>query len=46
MDKYAMISFIPSMAVVVGCVAMCVVGARYLRKFIEEDAAKAAEEHK
>jgi len=42
MDKYALISFIPSMAVVIGCVAIVVVGVKYLRKFMAEDAAKAA----
>jgi len=41
MDKYSLISLIPSLAIVVGCVAIVVVGGKMLRKFIAEDAAKA-----
>ncbi len=41
MDKYSLISLIPSVAIVVGCVAIVVVGVKMLRKWIAEDAAKA-----
>jgi len=46
MDKYALISFIPSIAVVVGCVAMVVVGVKILPKLMAQDAAKDASSNK
>ncbi|WP_164847147.1 MULTISPECIES: hypothetical protein [Neptunomonas] len=45
-DIYNFTSFAPSMVVVGGCVAMVVVGVRMLKKFMAEDAAKAAAQEK
>ncbi|MBY4677210.1 hypothetical protein [Marinobacterium arenosum] len=42
MDKYAMISFIPSIAVIGALFVIVAVGIKMLRKFIAEDAATAA----
>lgn len=40
-DKYSMISFAPSIAVVAVCVGLAFYGAKYLKKAMAEDAAKA-----
>jgi len=40
-DKYSMMSFVPSVAIVVVCVALVVVGVRFLKKNIAADAEKA-----
>ncbi|WP_164549021.1 hypothetical protein [Amphritea opalescens] len=45
-DKYSMISFIPSMAIVAAMVVGSFVGIYYLRKCIAKDAAKATERAK
>jgi hypothetical protein len=42
-DKYSMMSFIPSVAIVVVCVGLVVVGVSFLKKNIAADAAKAEE---
>ena len=41
-DKYNLISFAPSMAVIGVCIALVFVGFGVLKKVIEQDAAKAA----
>lgn len=40
-DKYSLISFAPSIAVVAVCVGLVFVGARFLKKHMALDAAKA-----
>lgn len=42
-DKYSMISFAPSIAIVAAMLVMTFFGIRYLKKVIAEDAAKAGE---
>ncbi|WP_170221817.1 hypothetical protein [Neptunomonas concharum] len=40
-DKYSLISFAPSIAVVVGCVALVVIGVPMLKKAMAADEARA-----
>ncbi|KDE40048.1 MAG: hypothetical protein ACK4L8_07970 [Nitrincola lacisaponensis] len=42
-DKYSLISLAPSLAVIVGVVAITVFGIVFLKKAIAKDAAKAGE---
>lgn len=46
MDKYSLIVVAPSVAVVVGCVALVFFGAAYLKKAMVVDAEKAAQKIK
>ncbi|MGB0467879.1 MAG: hypothetical protein ACPGF7_10170 [Pontibacterium sp.] len=42
MDKYAMISFVPSVVIVVAMLVMTVAGIKFLKKSIAKDEAAAA----
>jgi len=41
MDTYSLVHFVPAALVLIGCVAICVVGAGLLKKAIAKDAAAA-----
>ncbi len=40
-DKYSLLSFAPSVVIILGCVAFVVVGISFLRKNISKDGAAA-----
>lgn len=42
-DKYSLISFAPSIAIIAAMLVMAVVGARFLKKAMAADAAKASQ---
>lgn len=42
-DKYSLISFAPSIAIIAAMLVMTVVGARFLKKAMAADAAKVAQ---